>query len=119
MAEARTMFIVIRKDLIRTLNWPLGSVVAQGCHATAAALWKHQDDERVKQYMSDLDTMHKVTMETKNEASLLKVAASLKEKNVPFYLWIEQPENMPTCLATVPVVRSDLGDSMKKCSLMR
>ncbi|KAJ1822037.1 hypothetical protein LPJ56_003142, partial [Coemansia sp. RSA 2599] len=63
-------------------------------------------------------SMHKVALETKNEASLLKMAENLKEKNIPFYLWIEQPENIPTCLATIPVVRSDLGDALKKCSLL-
>ncbi|KAJ2664699.1 hypothetical protein IWW48_000646 [Coemansia sp. RSA 1200] len=119
MSEALTMFIVMRKDLLRTLNWPVGSVITQGCHATAAALWTYREDERVKQYMNDIDTMHKVTLETKNEASLLKIADDLKEKHVPFYLWTEQPENIPTCLATVPVMRSSLGDALKKCSLMR
>ncbi|KAI9503263.1 peptidyl-tRNA hydrolase II domain-containing protein [Coemansia spiralis] len=119
MAEARTMFIVIRKDLIKCFKWPLGSVVTQGCHATTAALWQHREDERVKIYMADIESMHKVTLETKNEASLLKAAENLKEKNIPFHLWIEQPENIPTCLATIPVMRSDLDDALKKCSLMR
>ncbi|KAJ2706881.1 peptidyl-tRNA hydrolase domain-containing protein 1 [Coemansia sp. IMI 203386] len=102
MTEARTIFIVMRKDLQKVLNWPLGSIVAQGCHATTAVIWKHRDDERVKSYTADLESMHKVTLETKNEASLLKMADNLKEKNIPYHLWIEQPENIPTCLATVP-----------------
>ncbi|KAJ1875322.1 hypothetical protein LPJ57_004699 [Coemansia sp. RSA 486] len=109
----------MRKDLQKVLNWPLGSIVAQGCHATTAMIWKHRDDERVKSYTANLESMHKVTLETKNEASLLKMADNLKEKNIPYHLWIEQPENIPTCLATVPVMRSDLGDALKKCSLLR
>ncbi|KAJ2347042.1 hypothetical protein GGF43_004847 [Coemansia sp. RSA 2618] len=107
MAEARTMFIVLRKDLVK------------GCHASVAVMWKFRDDERVSDYTSDLDSMHKVVLETKNEASLLKMAENLKQKDIPYYLWTEQPENIPTCLATVPVMRSDLGDALKKCSLMR
>ncbi|KAJ1762052.1 hypothetical protein IW142_003226 [Coemansia sp. RSA 564] len=119
MAEARTMFIVIRKDLAKVLQWPLGSVIAQGCHASVAVMQKYRDDERVKTYVDDINSMHKVVLETKNEASLLKMAENLKQNNIPYYLWTEQPENIPTCLATVPVVRSDLGDALKKCSLMR
>ncbi|KAJ2558860.1 peptidyl-tRNA hydrolase domain-containing protein 1 [Coemansia sp. RSA 1822] len=95
------------------------SVIAQGCHASVAVMQKFRDDERVKTYVSDVESMHKVVLETKNEASLLKMAENLKQNNIPYYLWTEQPENMPTCLATVPIVRSDLGDSLKKCSLMR
>ncbi|KAJ2852477.1 hypothetical protein J3B02_003469 [Coemansia erecta] len=119
MSEARTIFIVMRKDLQKVLNWPLGSIVTQGCHATTAVMWKYRDDERVKAYTADLESMHKVALETKNEASLLKMAENLKEKNIPYHLWIEQPENIPTCLATIPVMRSDLGDALKKCSLLR
>ncbi|KAJ2159874.1 hypothetical protein GGF46_002713 [Coemansia sp. RSA 552] len=119
MTEARTVFVVMRKDLAKTLNWPLGSIIAQGCHASMAAIWKHRSDTRVKDYMDSLDTMHKVVLETKNEASLLKMAENLRQQNIPFYLWTEQPENFPTCLATIPVMRTDLGDALKKCSLMR
>ncbi|KAJ2316109.1 hypothetical protein IWW52_003811 [Coemansia sp. RSA 2704] len=110
------MFVVMRKDLAK---WPLGSIVSQGCHAATAVLWKHRDDERVRSYTNNLDSMHKVVLETKNEASLLKMAENLKQQGIPFHLWTEQPENIPTCLATVPVMRSELGDVLKKCSLLR
>ncbi|KAJ1752630.1 hypothetical protein LPJ78_000718 [Coemansia sp. RSA 989] len=116
MAEARTIFIVMRKDLVKVLQWPLGSVVSQGAHAAVAVMHKYRDDERVKEYVQDLDSMHKVVLETKNETSLLKMADNLRLKNIPFYLWTEQPENIPTCLATVPIMRSDLGDALKKLS---
>ncbi|KAI9479370.1 peptidyl-tRNA hydrolase II domain-containing protein [Coemansia mojavensis] len=119
MAEARTIFIVMRKDLVKVLQWPLGSVVSQGAHAAVAVMHKYRDDERVKEYVQDLDSMHKVVLETKNETSLLKMADNLRLKNIPFYLWTEQPENIPTCLATVPIMRSDLGDALKKCSLFK
>ncbi|KAJ2690302.1 hypothetical protein IWW39_000853 [Coemansia spiralis] len=110
MAEARTMFIVMRKDLVKVHATP---------HDTLAAIHKFREDERVKEYLSDVDGMHKVVLETKNEASLVKVADSLKQQDIPYYLWVEQPENTPTCLATVPVMRSDLGDALKRCSLLR
>ncbi|KAJ1735824.1 hypothetical protein LPJ61_000330 [Coemansia biformis] len=118
MSAPLTVFIVMRKDLAKVLQWPLGSIVAQGSHAAVAAIWKYRDDARVKEYTGSLDSMHKVVLGTKNEASLLKVAEDLAQKDIPFYLWTEQPENVPTCLATVPVLRSDLGDVLKRCSLL-
>ncbi|KAJ2778573.1 hypothetical protein H4R18_004517 [Coemansia javaensis] len=118
MSAAPAMFIVVRKDLAKILQWPLGSIVAQGAHAAVAAMHRFRDDERVQEYTRDLDAMHKVVLQTKNEASLLKIADGLTQQSVPFYLWTEQPENIPTCLATVPVLRSELGDALKKCSLL-
>ncbi|KAJ2782808.1 hypothetical protein GGI18_003584 [Coemansia linderi] len=117
MAEARTMFIVMRKDLVKVHATPHD--IRASYHAAVAAIHKFREDERVKEYLSDVDGMHKVVLETKNEASLVKVADSLKQQDIPYYLWVEQPENTPTCLATVPVMRSDLGDALKRCSLLR
>ncbi|KAJ2797935.1 peptidyl-tRNA hydrolase domain-containing protein 1 [Coemansia helicoidea] len=94
------------------------TIVAQGSHAAVAAIWKYRNDDRVRAYTDNLDSMHKVVLGTKNEASLLKLADALAQKGIPFYLWTEQPENTPTCLATVPVLRSDLGDALKRCSLL-
>ena len=34
-------YVVLRRDLADA--WPLGSVVAQGCHAAVAAVWAHRD----------------------------------------------------------------------------
>ncbi len=55
-------YIVLRSDLWKNLGWPLGSIVAQACHAATAALWLHQDQPHSQTYCSDgnLDHMHKV-----------------------------------------------------------
>lgn len=46
------------------------SVIAQACHASTAALWQHREEESVKEYLSDIDHMHKVCCVSK---SLLRV----------------------------------------------
>ncbi|KAJ9054666.1 hypothetical protein DSO57_1011668 [Entomophthora muscae] len=58
-------------------------------------------------------------LKTKNENSLLAVANNLTELGIPHCCWIENPENIKTCIATAPVLRSDLKDALKKCSLYR
>lgn len=57
-------YIVIRKDLVETLKWPLGSIISQGCHAAVAATWLHKDDVHTLQYCSpeNLDNMHTVSI---------------------------------------------------------
>ncbi|KAJ1905666.1 hypothetical protein IWQ60_012234 [Tieghemiomyces parasiticus] len=107
MAEPLTMFIIVRKDLIKA------------CHATSAALWQFKDTPQVQDYVANLDGMHKVVLETKNEASLRKAAEGLQAKGIDYYMWVEQPENILTCLATAPTQRSLVSEVTKKCQLWR
>jgi hypothetical protein len=41
-------------------------------------------------------------MRVPDTAALQKLAGLLTTANAPFHLWIEQPENEPTCLALAP-----------------
>ncbi len=67
---ALVMYIVLRRDLLTKLNWPVGAVVAQACHATTALLWEHKSDASVIQYMANMDTMRKVVLEVIAESRI-------------------------------------------------
>lgn len=56
-------YVLIRGDLIKLMNWPLGSVIAQACHACTAVLHLFYNDPSTQLYLSDLDNMHKVVLE--------------------------------------------------------
>ena len=64
--------VVVRRDLLKTMEWPVGSVIAQACHACLAVAWEHRDDPCVAEYLavSNLDSMHKVVKECKGEAQV-------------------------------------------------
>ncbi|KAI3412923.1 Aminoacyl-tRNA hydrolase [Psidium guajava] len=117
--DVMVQYVVLRRDLIDT--WPLGSVVTQGCHASVAAIWSHRDDPLTLQYCSsdNLDSMHKVTLEVKGEPQILNLAEKLKAGDIAHKLWIEQPENMPTCLATKPYPKSVISSYFKKLKLCK
>ncbi|XP_002979308.2 putative peptidyl-tRNA hydrolase PTRHD1 [Selaginella moellendorffii] len=112
-------YVVIRKDLVETMKWPLGSVISQGCHAAVAAVWMHRGDPDTIEYCSPekIDTMHKVTLEVKGEIQLLNLSKKLAEASIDHKLWIEQPENLPTCLATKPCWKSRVSSHFKKLKL--
>ncbi|TDG41173.1 hypothetical protein AWZ03_012410 [Drosophila navojoa] len=112
-------YIVVRSDLRSTLNWPLGAVIAQCCHATAAVMSVHADDEDTQAYLKDLDNMHKVVLEAKDEAALLKLSEKLKENEIKHKLWIEQPENIPTCVALKPYVKDVVHKYVKHLKLLK
>lgn len=54
-------YVVIRKDLVDSLKWPLGSVLAQACHAAVAAVWLHKDHPYTLLYCGNLDSMTTVS----------------------------------------------------------
>lgn len=114
-------YVILRKDLWTEQKWPLGSVVAQACHASSAAMWMHRDDEITMKYLADenLDHMHKVVLEVKGEAQLKNLSEKLTEAGVKHKLWVEQPENYPTCLATKPYHKSEIAQHFKKFQLCK
>lgn len=56
-------YVVLRRDLWTELDWPLGSLVAQGCHAATAALWMTREAATTQQYCApeNIDHMHKAS----------------------------------------------------------
>ena len=138
-------YIALRGDLLRVEKWPIGALVAQACHASAAVLHEFREDPNTQIYFKNLDNMRKVVVEVrknafdlhnttlieqpitiylqylqaKNEAELAGIADALKCDKMDFKLWTEQPENTPTCLATKPYEKSDIQKYFKKLKLFK
>lgn len=118
-ADPIFQYVVLRRDLQEKVGWPLGSLVAQGCHASVAAIAQHLDDADVRAYIAAdaLAGMHKAVLEVKGEAQLLNLAQKLTDAGVAHVLWVEQPEAIPTALASKPARKSLLAPHFKKCQL--
>ncbi|XP_066346253.1 uncharacterized protein [Miscanthus floridulus] len=119
VVDVLVQYVVLRRDLADA--WPLGSVVAQGCHAAVAAVWAHRDHPDTAAYCApdNLDRMHKVTLEVKGETQLKNLSEKLEAAGVRHKLWIEQPENIPTCIATAPCPKSQVSSFFKKLKLCK
>ncbi|CAH2040660.1 unnamed protein product, partial [Iphiclides podalirius] len=63
--------------------------------------------------------MHKVVLEVPNEESLRKVAEKLKHNHIDHKLWIEQPEDIPTCLALKPYPKEEVKKYVGKFKLYK
>lgn len=134
-------YVVVRQDL----DWPLGAVVAQGCHASVAAVAQglehdvegtseaaaadrrapapqnHDTWSYTKQYVdsaTNLAHMRKCVLGVKDLPALQKMAEKLQTAKVPHFLWQEQPENVPTCLATWPRPKPDIQKLFKGLKLL-
>ncbi|CAN6236170.1 unnamed protein product [Urochloa humidicola] len=117
--DVLVQYVVLRRDLADA--WPMGSVVTQGCHAAVAAVWEHRDHPDTAAYCGpdNLDRMHKVTLEVKGETQLKNLAEKLQVAGVRHKVWIEQPENIPTCIATAPCLKSQVSSFFKKLKLCK
>lgn len=60
-----------------------------------------------------------VVLEIKSEVQLRNLAAKLSEAGVAHKLWVEQPEDFATCLATAPNRKSAVAPLLKKLKLCK
>lgn len=60
-----------------------------------------------------------VVLEVKGEAQLRSLADKLAAAGVPHKLWVEQPEDFATCIATAPLPKSQLQPHVKKLKLCK
>ncbi|CAH1975636.1 unnamed protein product [Acanthoscelides obtectus] len=119
MSSSIVQYVIVRSDLLKELQWPVGALIAQACHAVTAATHLFYQDEHTQTYLKDLDNMHKVVLEAPDEKSLVALGQKLEENDVKHKLWIEQPENIPTCLVVKPYPKEEVQKYFKKFELFK
>ncbi|KAI0368976.1 peptidyl-tRNA hydrolase II [Pilatotrama ljubarskyi] len=99
--QALVMQIIVRRDLLDAEGWGVGPLMAQVAHATSAVLHETRERAETQAYLDDLENMRKVIPD---QASIERLASLLSASDppVPYHLWVEQPEDVPTCLALAP-----------------
>ncbi|XP_055381494.1 putative peptidyl-tRNA hydrolase PTRHD1 [Condylostylus longicornis] len=112
-------YVIVRGDLIKVLNWPVGAVIAQCCHATTAVTHQFREDKDTEAYFNDIDNMHKVILEAPDQQSIQDLRKLLEENDIKHKLWIEQPENIPTCIAVKPYPKESVHKYVKKFKLLK
>ncbi len=60
-----------------------------------------------------------MVLEVKDEAALRKLSEALTAGGIGHKLWVEQPEDFPTCLATRPYSKSEVAAFFKKFQLSK
>lgn len=123
--DTLVQYVVVRRDLLE--QWPTGSVIAQGVHASVSAVWTFREDDVTKEYcrqdvhqpVSAASQMHTVVLEAKNEDAVLKLAEKLEQNGIQHVVWKEQPENFVTALAAKPYPRSVVKPYFNKFRLFK
>lgn len=111
---------IVQYILVRTdLEWGPGATIAQACHASVASIAKTLDSSATQSYLADLESMHKIILKADKLDDLLKVEKKLQEAHVAHHLWVEQPENVVSCLAVSPQPKSIAQAIFKHFKLLR
>ena len=103
----------------RVKGYGVGALIAQGAHASSAALHLSRDQPDTAAYLAALDSMHKVVLEGPSAEALRETAAALDAAGVVHKLWVEQPEGIVTALASAPRARAVLKPLFAAFKLLR
>ncbi|VDP27807.1 unnamed protein product [Heligmosomoides polygyrus] len=87
------MYLVLRRDLMPALGWPMGAVCTQAAHAASAAMWIFRNDPNTEEYAKELDSMHKVTLG----------------------VWVEDGQSV--CIALKPYPKEQVKNALKGLKL--
>lgn len=78
-------------------------------------------DEVTQKYLSpeNLDKMHKCVLGIEDEGTLMELHQTLETAGIVHKMWIEMPENFPTCIALKPYDKIDVQNFFTNLKLLR
>lgn len=112
-------YLIVRRDLIEKFKWNIGSIIAQACHASLAVIYEHINEKNTNDYLRDSLNMRKVVLQVNNQEELNDIHKKLTDSLIGCFLWIEQPENIPTAIATVPSLKDDVFKTIGHLKLFK
>ncbi|XP_042319669.1 LOW QUALITY PROTEIN: putative peptidyl-tRNA hydrolase PTRHD1 [Sceloporus undulatus] len=113
-------YVVLRGDLRREpFLWPLGALVAQAVHAALAAVHEHRRQPQTEEYLAQGGRMRTVVLEAPDEYALSALTESLQQNGIDHKVWVEQPENIATCVALRPYPKETVHHLLKKFKLLK
>lgn len=77
------------------------------------------NSENTKAYTEKMEDMTVCVLGVENGDELVALSRKLVEHGVPCHLWIENPEEIPTALATAPVNKDTVTHLLGNLKLLR
>lgn len=107
MKNTLRQVILLRKDLLQNSNWTFGAVIAQAVHAATDCLSYYNNDNHVKEYLSERSNMTTIILALKDQQELMECHDELTHLNADHVIWNEMPENIPTAIALKPYTKHE------------
>jgi peptidyl-tRNA hydrolase len=116
--DAIVQYLLIRSDLDKG-RYNRGALIAQGAHASVAAIESSRELESTRAYLASIDSMHKIVLAAPSAEDIHRVSSALTAATLQHHVWLEQPERVVTALATAPYKRSILSSFFAGLKLLR
>jgi peptidyl-tRNA hydrolase len=115
---ALIQYILVISDNV--VGWPMGAIVAQGCHAVTACVAKYGSLEIFKDYTaaSNIQNMRKAVLSCTLD-KWMQIKTMMINGQIEFIEWYEQPENVLTAVAVVPGSKLTLKRYLGDLTLLR
>ena len=81
--------------------------------AVTKLLIDHKNNPNLIEYIANLNQMHKVIL----HGDIIQTKDILTRNNILFSVWLEQPENIETCLCLVPYEKDEVKEYLKDSKL--
>ncbi|KAL0216754.1 hypothetical protein P9112_008938 [Eukaryota sp. TZLM1-RC] len=116
MSPVFTQYVIINRQIKE--SFPLGAVITQAVHSAVNVLYRYRDRNEVQEYMAqEPGHQHTVVLEASSSEELFKIKSKLHGLDVESVVFVEQPENFATALATLPVLKERTKPVLKRYRL--
>ena len=104
------LFILLRTDL----KWKTGPLAAQSAHAVSLLIHKYHD--MMSDYLEQGYAMRKIVLGCSLK-EMQECKENLQKDGILFCEWLEQPENVATAIAILPLNPEDRPAYLKSLKL--
>ena len=117
--ELIVQYIIVRNDVYRNQERSFNQILQHTSSAAAAVIHKYYHHKNTRDYLKDLDGMRKKVFQVHDEKELFALENNLVSNEIDYKMWIKQPGNFATCIATRPYPISEISEHFKTVKLYK
>ena len=117
--EILVQYIIIRNDVYRNQKGSFNSMLQHTSSASAAVIHKHYNHKYTREYLKDLDGMRKKVFQVDDEKELFALENKLVSNEIDYRMWIKQPGDCATCIATRPYPTTEIATFFKNVKIYK
>ena len=117
--EVIVQYIIVRNDVYRNQERSFNTILQHTSSAATSMIHKHYHHKYTRDYLKDGDDMRKKIFQVKDEKELSDLSNTLTLNNIDFKVWIKQPGNYATCIATRPYPVTDMSQHFKNVKIYK
>ena len=117
--EVIVQYIIVRNDVYRNQERSFNTILQHTSSAATSMIQKHYHHKYTRDYLKDGDDMRKKIFQVKDEKELSDLSNKLTLNNIDFKVWIKQPGNYATCIATRPYPVTEISQHFKNVKIYK